>query len=162
LAAIWKLPVIFLCENNGYAICTAQAETTPIIDIAVRASAYGILGTIVDGQDVLAVYHIVSDAVSRARGGEGPTLVEAKTYRFCDHQEDVKFPKYRLEEEVRAWQTKDPIEIFVGQLKHSAEWADEEIQAVYKQVQDEIAQAVAFAEQSPDPESQELLEDLYA
>jgi pyruvate dehydrogenase E1 component alpha subunit len=120
LAAVWDLPVIFLCENNGYAVRTAQRETTSITNIADRACAYGIPGHVVDGQDVLAVYNVVAEAVARARAGTGPTLIEAKTYRYRDHAEfgnlARKFGPYRTEEEVENWLARDPIELFRATL----------------------------------------------
>lgn len=164
LAAVWKLPVVFLCENNGYAIRTAQAETTSVPHIARRADAYDIPGVIVDGQDVLAVYDNVLSAVSRARAGGGPTLVEAKTYRYCEHSEfgpPTVPPAYRSESEIALWQSKDPIKIFSGQLRASGDLNDEDFEAIRSAVQAEVDAAVAFAEQSPDPEPQALLEDVF-
>jgi len=106
LAAVWRLPVIFLCENNGYAMCSAQARTTSVADIASRAASYCMPGIVVDGQDVLAVHEAVSTAVARARASQGPSLVEAKTYRYCDHQEGLEYPPYRSEEEVASWRAR--------------------------------------------------------
>jgi pyruvate dehydrogenase E1 component alpha subunit len=161
LAAIWKLPVIFLCENNGYGICSAQAETTAVADIATRAGSYGIPGVIVDGQDVLAVYGAVSTAVARAREGEGPTLVEAKTYRYCDHQEDFKFPQYRSNEEIVSWRAKDPIEVFAALLRGKGDLTLGDFDAIKSQVQAEVETALVFAHESPAPDSAALLEDLF-
>jgi TPP-dependent pyruvate/acetoin dehydrogenase alpha subunit len=162
LAAIWKLPVIYLCENNGYAMCSAQLETTAVADIASRAASYGIPGVIVDGQDVLAVYDVVATAVERARTGNGPTLVEAKTYRYCDHQEvDFEWPKYRSDEEIRLWQARDPIELFITWLRQSGRLTLEELDDLKSQVQGELEEALDFAQRSPAPESQALFEDLF-
>ena len=161
LAAIWKLPVIFLCENNGYAICSPQSKTTAVEDIASRALAYSMPGLIVDGQDVLAVYETVSEAVARARRGEGPSLVEAKTYRYCDHQDDFKFPVYRPFEEVESWQQKDPIPNFTERLRRDGYLTSDEFNLIVAKVQREIEEAVAFAEQSPVPEPTELLKDVF-
>lgn len=164
LAAIWKLPVVFLCENNGYAIHSAQAQTTAVAHIALRAKAYDIPGVIVDGQDVLAVHDSVLAAVARARIGEGPTLVEAKTYRYCEHSESagpVKPPAYRSESEISAWRAKDPIEIFSDRLRSTGELTSQEFDAIRSEIQAEVDAAVVFAEQSRAPESHALLEDVF-
>jgi TPP-dependent pyruvate/acetoin dehydrogenase alpha subunit len=162
LAAIWKLPVIFLCENNGYAGCTAQAQTTAVADIASRAAAYGIPGIIVDGQDVLAVHEAVSTAVSRARSGSGPSLVEAKTYRYCDHQEEeAGFPMYRPSEELAAWRLRDPIELFSDRLRAAGKLTTSEMRDLSLEVQTEVEAAVEFAKRSPAPEASALHEDVF-
>jgi pyruvate dehydrogenase E1 component alpha subunit len=162
LAAIWKLPVIFLCENNGYAICSSQAQTTAVADIASRAVSYEFPGAVVDGQDVIAVYDIVSTAVARARAGEGPTLLEAKTYRYCDHQEvDFLWPGYRSGDEIRSWQSRDPIEILVGRLIEQGHLTAGEIDAVRREVEVEVREALLFAENSPVPDPKALFEDVF-
>ena len=164
LAAVWKLPVIFLCENNGYAIFTAQAQTTSIADIAQRASAYAMPGVIVDGQDVVAVHGCVEAAVARARAGQGPTLVEAKTYRYCEHCEfgaSYKIPPYRPDDEIAAWLARDPIEVFCARLASGGNLTADEFEAMKMQVDAEVATAVEFAEKSPAPPPSALLEDVY-
>lgn len=164
LAAVWKLPVIFLCENNGYAINTAQAQTTAVQDVAQRAHAYNIPGVIVDGQDALAVHRAVSAAATRARKGEGPTLVEAKTYRYCEHFEAIGMPdppSYRTREEVISWRRKDPLNLFADHLRSNGVLSDEEIEGIRREVEAEVNSAVAFAEESPPPEPNALLEDIY-
>ncbi|WP_174842506.1 thiamine pyrophosphate-dependent dehydrogenase E1 component subunit alpha [Steroidobacter cummioxidans] len=164
LASVWKLPVVFLCENNGYAIHTSQAQTTAVADIAQRASAYNIPGVIVDGQDVLAVYDVVSMAVAQARSGAGPMLVEAKTYRYCEHSEfgePADPPPYRSESELVLWREKDPIEIFCARLEEAGHLSREEIETMRKEVLSEVDEAVAFAERSPVPEPHELHDDVY-
>jgi TPP-dependent pyruvate/acetoin dehydrogenase alpha subunit len=162
LAAVWKLPVIFLCENNGYAMCSAQTQTTAVADIASRAAAYRMPGTIVDGQDVLAVYEVVSSAVARARAGNGPTLVEAKTYRYCDHQElDSGWPTYRSQEEINSWLAKDPISLFITRIRNSGDLTANEIEELRSHVQTELEEAVAFAKQSPPPDPAAVFEDLF-
>lgn len=164
LAAVWKLPVVFLCENNGYAIHTAQSEVMSVADVAQRASAYGIPGVIVDGQDVMAVHETVSVAVARARSGGGPTLVEAKTYRYCPHSEaggTAKATVYRSEAEVKSWLSRDPIEIFSTRLRSTAVLAADAFEALTASVQAEVEAAVTFALQSPAPEPHELLEDVF-
>jgi pyruvate dehydrogenase E1 component alpha subunit len=155
------LPVVFFCENNGYAICTAQAETTAVADIASRAASYNMPGVIVDGQDALAVYDAVRTSAIRAREGMGPSLVEAKTYRFCDHEEDCEFPPYRDREEVALWRTRDPIEILVTRLRTNGELTDEALRAITSETRAEIAAAVSFARESPMPPPEALVEDLF-
>jgi len=162
LAAVWRVPVVFLCENNGYAMFTAQAQTTSVVDIAQRASAYNMPGVVVDGQDVLAVHAAVSEAVQHARAGRGPSLVEAKTYRYKGHSDsygDVE-PVYRPENEIRWWEARDPIEIFSTRLLEARRASQENLDALRAEVQAEVEGAVTFALQSPTPEPHELFEDL--
>jgi len=162
LAAIWKLPVIFLCENNGYAMCSAQARTTAVADIASRAASYSMPGVVVDGQDVLAVYEAVGAAVARARAGEGPTLVEAKTYRYCDHQElESGWPVYRSSEEIESWRKRDPISLFVTKLVNSGSLTKAECEQLESDVKEELEAALAFAKRSEPPERTALFEDLF-
>jgi pyruvate dehydrogenase E1 component alpha subunit len=162
LAAIWKMPVVFLCENNGYAMFTPQNQTTPVTDIAQRASAYGMPGVVIDGQDVLAVYEAVTVAVRNARAGLGPTLVEAKTYRYKQHSEypgDIP-PAYRAAEEVEAWEGRDPIRMFIARLEQSGVIIGLELDTMRAEVLAEVEQAAIFAQQSPMPQPHELFEDL--
>lgn len=161
LAAVWKLPVIFLCENNGYAANTAQAQTTSVLDIATRASSYGMPGVTVDGQDVLAVYVTVSAAVDRARAGQGPTLVEAKTYRYCDHMEEDESVPYRTDEEVQLWRARDPIDLFATQLCKTEDFTPAVVDAIKAEVVAEVAAALAFAQRSAMPDADALLEDVF-
>lgn len=164
LAAIWNLPVVFLCENNGYALFTAQAQTTAIAHIAQRAAAYSIPGTIVDGQDALAVYDTVSIAVARARAGYGPTLIEAKTYRYCEHAEFIeplKMPPYRSDAEIASWRSRDPIEILVTRLKTTGDLTTAEFDAITAEVLADVNAAVAFAEGSPAPEPEALFDHVF-
>jgi len=142
-------------------VSSRQAQTTAVADIAIRAGSYGIPGTIVDGQDVLAVYETVSVAVARARAGEGPTLVETKTYRYCDHLEGYKFPVYRSDEEVELWRARDPIATFTARLGESGGSTAEELCAIRSDVETEVAEAVEFARQSPAPAPEALVEDLF-
>jgi acetoin:2,6-dichlorophenolindophenol oxidoreductase subunit alpha len=160
LAATWRLPVIFLCENNGYAMYTPQAQTTTVIDVARRAYAYNIPGVIVDGQDVLAVYDAIACAVAYAREGQGPTLVEAKTYRYGEHSENprAKIPPYRPLAEIQAWRERDPIKIFCAWLRSTGNAVDDELTAIHSEVQAEVEAAVTFALCSPTPSAEELFE----
>jgi len=161
LAAIWNLPVIFLCENNGYAGCSPQTRTTAVSDIATRASSYDIPGVIADGQNVTDTYHKVAEAVSRARAGEGPTLIEAKTYRYCNHQEEMGDPVYRSATEILFWREKDPIENFTRRLITSGAMTAGQIEAGRLQVLDEVDAAVIFALQSEAPGAAALFEDVF-
>jgi pyruvate dehydrogenase E1 component alpha subunit len=163
LASVWKLPVIFLCENNGYGMFTAQAQSTAVVDIADRAAAYRVPGEIVDGQDVLAVRHRVTLAAGRARAGEGPTLVEAKTYRYHDHSEfgALRPPAYRTDEELAAWRARDPISILAQCMEESGDLAAGELDALRSEVLAEVEAAVAFAEESPVPAPDALFEDVF-
>jgi TPP-dependent pyruvate/acetoin dehydrogenase alpha subunit len=165
LAAIWKVPVVFVCENNGYATHSPQTQTTAVANIADRAQAYGMPGIVVDGQDVLAVYSSVAQAVARARAGAGPTLVEAKTYRYCEHSEPTtpgKRVPYRTDAELAAWRARDPIDLFSARLRESGELSAEELAHMTAEVRREIDAAVDFAERSPAPAQEALLEDLFA
>jgi acetoin:2,6-dichlorophenolindophenol oxidoreductase subunit alpha len=162
LASIWKLPVIFLCENNGYAMFTPQRQTTTVKDVAQRACAYNIPGVVVDGQNIVEVYGAVSAAVARARSGEGPTLVEAKTYRYGEHAEyrGSRLPPYRSEEEMQAWRARDPIKLFARHLQGLGVVTEQEFARIRAEVESEVAAAVVFAQESPVPESSELFDDL--
>ncbi len=152
LAAIWKLPAIFLCENNGYAATTAFAATTSVADISARAAGYGIPGVVVDGQDVIAVAEVVERAVARARRGEGPSLVEAKTYRYCEHAEGAGMPShYRSADEVARWRERDPIALSRARLLRDRAASEDAIAAVEAAVEREVEAAVQFAEASAWP-----------
>jgi len=161
MAAIWKLPVIFVCENNLYAMGTRQSRVMSIENVADRAVAYGIPGVVVDGNDVLAVYEITQNAVERARKGEGPTLIECKTYRHKGHSR-VDPARYRPKGEVEEWLAKDPIKRFKEKLLQTNVLTDAEIQQIEKKVSAEIEEAVKFAMESPYSAPEEALEDVYA
>jgi len=161
MASIWKLPVIFVCENNLYAMGTRQSTVMAIENVADRAVAYGIPGVVVDGNDVLAVYEATQRAVERARKGEGPTLIECKTYRHKGHSR-VDPAKYRPKEEVEEWLAKDPIKRFKEKLLQTNTLTEPEIQQIEKEVSAEIEEAVKFAMESPYPAPEEALEDVYA
>ena len=160
MAAIWKLPVIFVCENNLYAMGTRQSIVMLNENIADRAVAYGIPGVAVDGNDVLAVYEAARKAVERARKGEGPTLIECKTYRHKGHSR-IDPAKYRSKEEVEEWLRKDPIKRLREKLLQKNVLAKAEIQRIEKEISDEIEEAVKFAMKSPYPAPEEALEDVY-
>ena len=161
MASTWKLPVIFVCENNLYAMGTRQSTVMAIENVADRAVAYGIPGVVVDGNDVLAVYEATQRAVERARKGEGPTLIECKTYRLKGHSR-VDPAKYRPKEEVEEWLAKDPIKRFKEKLLQTNTLTEAEVQQIEKEVSAEIEEAAKFAVESPYPAPEEALEDVYA
>ncbi len=162
LASVWKLPVIFLCENNQYASTTPYRSSTSVEDIADRARGYGMPGVIVDGNDVFAVYEAAKAAVERARDGGGPSLVEAKTYRIKGHF--VGDPElYRSKEEVQEIFAKtDPISRFERQVSSEGSLSREKLDAIKLEVQELIDKALAFAKESPEPDPSELFGDVYA
>ncbi|MBV9996175.1 MAG: thiamine pyrophosphate-dependent dehydrogenase E1 component subunit alpha [Caulobacteraceae bacterium] len=164
MAAVWRLPAIFLCENNGYAVSTPISTSTLTQNIADRGPAYGIPGVVVDGQSVLEVYEAVTNAVHRARSGQGPTIVEAKTYRFMDHTANMgRDLGYRPAAEVEEWRTnRDPIELFRRRLLSEFEIPAAEIDAIAGEVDAEVRDAVDFGERSAFPEPAEAWTDVYA
>jgi pyruvate dehydrogenase E1 component alpha subunit len=161
MASAWSLPVIFVCENNLYAMGTRQSRIMNIENISDRAGAYGISGVTVDGNDVLAVFEASQKAVDQARSGAGPTLIECKTYRHKGHSR-VDPAKYRSKEEVEQWLAKDPISRFKEGLLQNDVFSQAEVQKIGESVAAEIEEAVKFAVESPYPAPEEALEDVYA
>ena len=165
LAAIWKLPVIFLCENNQYAVSSSFKKMVASENISDRAASYNIPGVLVDGQDVIAMYEAVTVAVARARAGDGPSLIEGLTYRYHDHSlglnRIVRAP-YRDEEEVEQWKARDPIKIHKERLLSQDIATQAEIDQLEQEVMKQIDEAVEFARESPYPEPSALFEDMYA
>lgn len=161
LAAIWKLPVIFLCENNGWASSTPHRYACAVSDVASRAGGYGLRGVIVDGMDALEVYGAVREAVDRARAGGGPAFVEAKVVRWQGHYEGDP-QGYRARAEVVEGKARDPIERLRSALMADEAVRAEEIGEFQRAAEAEIDAAVAFAESSPLPAPAEALEDLFA
>jgi pyruvate dehydrogenase E1 component alpha subunit len=161
MASVWALPVVFVCENNLYAMGTRQSRIMSVQNVADRASAYGIPGVMVDGNDVFVVYEAARTAVERARAGKGPTLIECKTYRHKGHSR-VDSGKYRPKEEVEEWLGKDPIKRFRQAMLGNGILTQTELEHVEKEVADEVADAVKFALDSPYPEGKEALENVYA
>jgi pyruvate dehydrogenase E1 component alpha subunit len=162
LASIWRLGAVFVCENNLYAMSTPLAETMASDSIAARAAAYRLPGVGVDGQDVVAVFDAVSEAVGRARAGGGPTLIEARTYRYRDHAEygNLKL-SHRDEEELEQWRSRDPIDLLADRWQR--EFGDDsERAAIDEAVTKEVRDAVQFAKESPMPNPDELFDDLWA
>lgn len=161
IAAIWGLPVLFVCENNLYAMGTRQNQVMLIKDVARRAIAYGISGVSVDGNNVIAVYEATREAVKRARNGNGPTLIECKTYRHKGHSRWDP-ATYRPKEEVQEWLKKDPIHRLKRQLLENGDIPDKKMLQIEKEVSDAVEAAVKFALDSPQPAPEEALEDVYA
>jgi pyruvate dehydrogenase E1 component alpha subunit len=161
MASAWSLPVIFVCENNLYAMGTRQSRIMNVENISDRAGAYGISGVTVDGNDVLAVFEASQKAVDQARSGAGPTLIECKTYRHKGHSR-VDPAKYRSKEEVAQWLAKDPINRFKEALLKNDVFSQAEVQKIGESVTAEIEEAAKFAVESPYPAPEEALEDVYA
>ena len=164
LAALWKLPVIFVCENNQYAISVAQSRSTSIPDVFVRKDAYGMHGCMVDGNDVMAVHEATLEAAERARNGDGPSLLECKTYRWRGHYEGEadRGRTYRSAEEIADWKSKCPIERFRKRLLQEALLAESDLDKIEQDIREEIDKAIRFAEDSPFPDPEEALTGLYA
>ena len=164
LAGLWKLPVIFVCQNNCYAEFTPTSESTAVKDIAVRAQGYNMPGVVVDGNDVLAVYEVIKTAVDRAKRGDGPTLVEAKTYRWEGHVvgEQAFVGEYRAAEEIAAAKQRCPIALFAQKVLATGFIEEPELTRIAGEVQREIDDAVAFAQSSPLPDPAEALDDVFA
>ena len=162
MAAALKLPVVFACENNEYGEFTPRHKTMAITDVIDRAAGYGMPGVIVDGMDVVAVHEAAVEAVARARRGEGPSMIEAKTYRFYNHHGVQNLGlNYRTDEEVAEWRQRDPITMFERRLVDTGTATAEQLDRVRADVGAAIDAAVAFAEESPLPEADQLLEDIY-
>jgi acetoin:2,6-dichlorophenolindophenol oxidoreductase subunit alpha len=160
LAAIWKLPVIYLCENNGFAESTPVAYSTSVPDVAARAAGYGIPGMIADGADVLDVYAAAHEAVRRARAGEGPTLLEVKTYRFTGHYEGDP-DRYRDDEERDGLRQRDAIAAMHEHLVSGGHSTEDELEAMRVELEDAVGRAVEFAQASPFPDPAELERYVY-
>jgi TPP-dependent pyruvate/acetoin dehydrogenase alpha subunit len=160
LASLWKLPAVFVCENNLYGEFTAQAEQSPVADVATRAEAYAMPGVIADGNDVLDVRAAVSRAVARARSGEGPTLVECKTYRHRGHYEG-DMGSYRPPGELDQWLARDPIITFGAKLTGEHDVSQEELDAAAARVEQRLDEAAAFAEAGTHPDPDEALDHVF-
>lgn len=161
LAAIWNLPVVFVIENNLFAETTSISDTCKLKNLADKAYAYGIPGKIVDGNDVLAVYEVIAEAVARAKNGEGPTLVECKTERWHGHEEgDTE--TYRTKEEIGECKKRCPILRFRRHLIENNVLTEEDLDKIDQEMSEEIENAVKFAADSPLPDPEDTLEDVYA
>ncbi|MFP4237488.1 MAG: thiamine pyrophosphate-dependent dehydrogenase E1 component subunit alpha [Desulfonatronovibrio sp.] len=160
LAALWQLPVIFLCENNMYAGAQRYEEHTKVTDMAERAKAYNMPGVIVDGNDALAVYQATREARQRALDGQGPTLLECKTYRCRGHGETDP-QHYQPKDEIKAWQDKCPIPRLADTLIESSVITSSKLEEMQSLAENIVQEAVRFAEESPYPEPYEALDDVY-
>ncbi|MDI3535292.1 MAG: acetoin:2,6-dichlorophenolindophenol oxidoreductase subunit alpha [Thermosediminibacterales bacterium] len=160
MASIWNLPVVFICENNQYGISLHQSRHQRVADVSDRAVAYGIPGVTVDGNDVVAVYEAVNEAVKRARNGEGPTLIECKTYRHRGHFEGDPVV-YRSENEFNEWLKKDPIPRFEEKLTEMGVLSKKEVDEINEWAVKIIDEAVEFALNSPEPELESAVRDVY-
>ncbi len=162
MACALRLPVLFICENNEYGEFTARDKTMAITDIVDRAAGYGMPGVIVDGMDVVAVHEAAVEAAARARRGDGPSLIEAKTYRFYNHHGIQNLGlKYRGDDEVAKWRERDPIFTFEDRLIAAGTTTRAEFDEVWADLRADIAAAIEFAEASPLPAPDQLLADVY-
>jgi pyruvate dehydrogenase E1 component alpha subunit len=159
MAAIWKLPVVFVCENNRYGMSTSTERSTAVPNIADRASAYGMPGVIVDGNNFAEVAEAAFAATERARAGQGPTLIESKTYRIRGHSRSDR-NRYRSKEEIESWKARDPILRFENELAEFGLIGAADIARIRAEVETEIADAIEFAKQSPAPLVAELTRDV--
>jgi len=166
LAAVWKLPVVFVCENNGYGEFTPMQTVTSVRDIAQRAHGYNIPGFIVDGNDVMEVFRFASEAVARARAGEGPTLLECKTYRWEGHvvgeQAFLGDGAYRAQSEIEEWKKKCPLIRFEQFVLEGGKIKREELERIANEVKSELDDAIEFARSSALPDPSEVTEDVFA
>jgi len=163
MAALWKLPVIFIVENNRFGMGTAWERVASLYDISQKAAAYDMPSAVADGMDVLKMRHVVEQAIDRAREDGTPTLIEARCYRFMGHSmSDPVHGVYRSKEEVEEEKQKDPIRVFIEQLQEAGHLDDEQLNSLDARVQEEVDDAAEFADQSPDPEPDALYADVYA
>jgi pyruvate dehydrogenase E1 component alpha subunit len=162
-ASVHRVPVVFICENNLYGISVSQKQHQAIQDISIRSAAYNMPGITIDGNDVLAVYQTSGKAIEQARAGKGPTLVECKTYRWRGHYEGDpnQGRRYRTTEEIQAWMKKCPIKRFEEKLIKEKVLNKNKMKHVQEEIGKKIEEAVAFANQSPFPDPQDIFEDVY-
>jgi pyruvate dehydrogenase E1 component alpha subunit len=161
LASIWDLPIIYVCENNQYAEATHYSKAMRVKNIADRAIAYAMAGVVVDGMDVMAVYQEATKAVKRAREGKGPTLLECTTYRFEGHQMGDPDHFYRSKNEIDEWKARCPIARLRRMLMNDAILTEKEIETIERIAKEQIDEAVKFAEESPAPDLQSALRDVF-
>lgn len=161
LAAVWKLPSVFICENNLYGEYSAYADTAPVENVADRACAYNIPGVTVDGQDAEAVYAVVKTAVERARAGEGPTLIEAKTYRYMGHSRTDP-ATYRPAGELEQWKQRDPIDILAQRMIDDGQLTAAQLEDMRRAAQQLVQEATEWAMNEPNPPLESLFEDIWA
>ncbi|HDJ99840.1 MAG TPA: thiamine pyrophosphate-dependent dehydrogenase E1 component subunit alpha [Firmicutes bacterium] len=161
MASIWNLPIIFMCENNMYAMSSPVSKFIPTPNISDRAKSFSIPGVTVDGMDVIAVYEVTKEAADRARNGGGPTLIEAKTYRYKGHSKSDK-NVYRTKEEIEEWKKKDPIVNFIKKLKDLGDLDDKTLESIKNDIEKTIEKGVNFALNSKEPSPDTLMWYVYA
>ncbi len=161
MATIWRLPVVFVCENNQYGMSTSSERSTAVRQIADRAVAYGMPGVTVDGNRVADVAEAAFAATARARAGDGPTLIESKTYRISGHSRSDR-NRYRTKEEIETWRQRDPIMQFEAELQSFGLVMEAEVSSLRDEVEAEIAAALEYARESPSPEPSQLTRDVYS
>ncbi|MBA2245315.1 MAG: pyruvate dehydrogenase (acetyl-transferring) E1 component subunit alpha [Gemmatimonadetes bacterium] len=163
MAALWKLPMIIIVENNRFGMGTAWERASSLYDIAQKASAYAMPSAVADGMDVLDMYRVANEAVERARAGEGPTLIEARTYRFVGHSmSDPVHGVYRTKEDVEVEKEKDPIRSFADLLAEAEILSQEELEQMDEEVKRISEEAAEFSENSPDPDLDQIYTEIYA
>jgi pyruvate dehydrogenase E1 component alpha subunit len=161
LAAIWRLPVVFVCENNQYGMSMSTARSMPVANVADRAAAYAMPGHVIDGNDFLAVYETAHAACEAARAGDGPSLLECKTYRLRGHSKSDR-NLYRTKDEIESWRARDPIPRLRDTLVATGRMTEARAAAIEAEAGAEIEAAVEFARTSPDPDPHDLERDVYA
>jgi len=162
MACALHLPIVFACENNEYGEFTPRSKTMAINDVVERAAGYGMPGVIVDGMDAVAVYEVAAEAVGRARRGDGPSFIEAKTYRFYNHHGIQNLGlKYRSDEEVSDWKARDPITILEQQMIDTGIATAADFEAVWSELRADIEASIEFADASPVPDADQLMTDVY-
>jgi TPP-dependent pyruvate/acetoin dehydrogenase alpha subunit len=163
IASAWKLPMVYVCENNLWAVNTAASTTLAVQDVAARAVGYGIPGVVVDGNDIFAVHAATIEAVARARAGDGPTLIECKTYRHRRHTERPSQPDVRPQAEIDAWMKQDPIDRLVDHLQaQQGQLSVEEWQAMDAEILQQVEDSVSFAKASAFPSPDRVTDDVFA
>jgi len=162
MAALYKLPLLFVCENNLYGEYTRQDREMAVVNVSDRAAAYGMPGLSVDGMDVLAVYAAAGEALARARGGGGPTFLECKTYRYYDHVGVGYGEEERPADEREYWRSRDPLLLFRERLIAEGKATADECEAVVSEVRAQVEEAIAYGESSPWPDPSSVLEDVYS
>jgi acetoin:2,6-dichlorophenolindophenol oxidoreductase subunit alpha len=161
MAAVWNLPVVFVCENNKYGASTSNTKVMKVKHVSERAAAYGIPGETVDGNDVEAVYDAMYRAAHRAREGYGPTLLELETYRFAGHSRSDP-GHYRSKEEVAAWRERDPLKVYEKALLEQGHLSANETDRIKGDIDRELDEAIKLAENSPSPQPEDCLNDVFA
>lgn len=162
MGAAWKLPIVYVCENNLYAMGTALERVSPVVDVAERAAGYGIPGTVVDGNDLDVVHAAAAEAVERARSGGGPTLIEAKTYRHYGHSKGDSDRVYRTRAEEDSWAARDPLVLCRRRLLADGDLTESADERLVAEVNERIEEAVRFAAESPDPVAAEAVAGVFA